>query len=132
MATEITLTDGTTVIDLPFGLQWNDEFAWSPVEHSTDYSLIGNLVVQEGTRQDGRPITLYGGPDGAWITRATLQALYAMASVPYQTLTLALWDRTFNVMFRRPALEADEIIRKANPSAEHDYAITINLMEITP
>jgi len=52
--------------------------------------------------------------------------------VPYQTLTLALWDRTFNVMFRRPALEADEIIRKANPSAEHDYAITINLMEITP
>lgn len=132
MTPQITLTDGTTVIDLPAGLQWRDEYGWTPVEHSTDYSLAGNLVVQEATRQDGRPITLYGGTEGAWITKAVLDQLYAMASVPNQPLTLALWDRTFSVMFRRPPFEAQEIMRYANPGPDQFYAVTINLMEINP
>lgn len=132
MTLEITLTDGTDVVSLPPGLQWRDEFSWSPVEHSTDYSLTGSLVVQEGERQDGRPITLYGGTEGAWIDRATLEALYAMASVPNQPMTLALWGRTFSVMFRRPAIEAQEIMRQANPGPDHQYAVTVNLMEINP
>lgn len=129
---QITLTDGTDLVELPPGLQWRDEFSWSPVEHSTDYSLAGNLVVQEGDRQDGRPITLYGGTEGAWCDRATLTALYALASKKNTTLTLALWGRTFTCMFRRPAIEAAEIMRQADPQPGHFYAITVNLMEITP
>lgn len=129
---KITLTDGTSTVELPPGLQWRDEFAWTPVEHSTDYSMTGNLVVQEGARQDGRPITLFGGTEGAWADRATVAALYEMASAPGQTLTLALWSRTFSVIFRRPALEAQEIMRFADPGADQQYALTVNLLEITP
>jgi hypothetical protein len=131
MTREIGLTDGATVINLPPDLEWRDEFEWTPVEHSTDYSMTGALVVQEGERQDGRPITLFGGR-GVWVERSTVEALYAMASVPDQVMTLALWGRTFFVIFRRPAIDAEAIRRLANPGATHKYAITINLMEITP
>ena len=131
MSLDISITDGTTVINLPPDMDWRDEFGWTPVEHSTDYSMTGALVVQEGERQDGRPITLFGGRE-VWIERATIEALYAMASIPDQRMTLALWGRSFTVMFRRPAIEAEPIRRLANPSAEHKYAVTINLMEINP
>lgn len=131
MSLEISITDDTNVITLPPDMDWRDEFSWTPVEHSTDYSMTGSLVVQEGQRQDGRPITLYGGRE-VWISRATIESLYAMASVPDQRMTLALWGRSFTVMFRRPAIEAEPIRRIANPGSEHKYAVTINLMEINP
>ena len=131
MATEITLTDGTTVISLPPDMDWRDEFAWTPVEHSTDYSQTGSLMVNEGERQDGRPITLFGGRE-KWVDRSTVEDIYAMASVADQVMTLALWGQNFTVMFRRPAIEAEPIWRLANPGATHKYAITLNLMEITP
>jgi len=128
----ITLSDGTTTLELPEDLQWSDEFGWTPVEHSTDFSLSGSLVVQEGTRQDGRPITLVGGQEGSWAKRSLVEALHAMASEPDQLMTLDLWGRQFSVMFRRPAIEAREIIRQADPGPDHWYAITINLLEINP
>lgn len=128
----ITLSDGTTTITLPDGLQWQDEFGWEPVESSTEYSLSGALIVQEAAKQDGRPFTLYGGNEGAWATRATIKALHQMASVPGKTLTLSLWGQQYTVIFRRPALAAAEIMRLANPGDDHFYSITINLTEVNP
>jgi hypothetical protein len=132
MTLAITLSDGTTTLNLPSDLDWRDEFAWTPVEHSTDYSLAGNLVVQEGSRQDGRPITLFGGRQAAWIARADLEQLHAMASVPGQPLTLSLWGDSYNVIFRRPPMDVEPIFRVADAGPDHLYAITINLMEINP
>ncbi|MCK7547196.1 hypothetical protein ACFQGA_09590 [Marinobacter koreensis] len=132
MTQQITLSDGTTTINLPPDLEWQDEFGWTPVEHSTDYSQTGSLIVQEGERQDGRPITLFGGRDGAWMSRAELEQLYSLASVPSKQFTLNLWGRTFNVMFRRPPLTVEPIRRMANPGPDHQYAVTVNLMEINP
>lgn len=132
MTLQITLSDGTTTLALPPDLEWQDEFDWTPVEHSTDYSNTGSLIVHEGERQDGRPITLYGGREGAWMSRADVEQLYAMASVPEAQFTLILWGQSFNVMFRRPPLQAKPIRRLANPGPEHQYAVTINLMEINP
>lgn len=131
MPLQITLSDGSTTLELPNDMEWRDEFGWTPVEHSTDYSETGALVIQEGERQDGRPITLFGGR-GVWVARSLVEALYAMASVPDQVMTLNLWGREFNVMFRRPALEAEPIRRLANPGPNHTYALTINLMEVNP
>ena len=100
MTLQISLSGGTTTLALPPDLEWQDEFDWTPVEHSTDYSNTGSLIVHEGERQDGRPIIL--------------------------------WGQSFNVMFRRPPLQAKPIRRLANPGPEHQYAVTINLMEINP
>lgn len=128
----ITLSDGTTTITLPDDLQWQDEFTWQPVESSTEYSLSGALIVQEAARQDGRPITLHGGQEGAWVTRSTVNALHQMASQPGKVLILSLWGVAHTVMFRRPALAAAEVMRLANPGDGHFYGITINLLEVNP
>lgn len=64
--------------------------------------------------------------------RADVEQLYAMASVPEAQFTLTIWGRSFNVMFRRPPLQAEPIRRLANPGPGHHYAVTINLMEINP
>lgn len=130
MTLQISLSDGTTIIELPPDLQWRDEFTWDAVEQNAEYSLTGALIVQEGVKQAGREITLYGG-EGCWVRRSTIEALYAMASVAGQILTLTYHDRTFPVMFRRPQpIEAAEIRRIANPGPDHWYSITLKLMTV--
>lgn len=129
----ITLNDGVATLTLPNDLQWLNEFAWSPVEQGQEYSLSGALIVQEGVKLRGREITLFGGEDSAWITRAVLLQLYAFASAPGKVMTLTLHARTFTVMFRHPgAIEAAEIIRQADPADSDFYSVTINLFEVTP
>ena len=127
----IALTYGSTTIELPTDLQWRDEFAWNPVEQSADYSLTGALVIQEGVKYGGRPITLFGGEDTAWVTRATVTALFQSTAVAGRKMTLTYHDRVFTVMWRRPQpIEATEIRRVANPGPTDWYNITINLMEV--
>ena len=127
----ISLDDGTTTVELPSGLQWENEFGWSPVEQSLEHSLDGALHVQQGEKQAGREIKLHGGDGGAWITRGALLELYAMASLVDKTMTLTLWGRTFTVMFKQPAIEAEEIMRLADPGDERFYSLTVNLFDVT-
>ncbi len=95
-----TLTDGTNTISLSGNMDWADEFAWSPVQQATQYALSGALLIDEDTKQAGRPITLVPAPGMGSIPKATLDQLYAWASVPGQQLTLTLNDgRAFNVRF---------------------------------
>ena len=75
------LTDGVALL-LPDDLLWSDEHAWSPAISSVSYLLTGALLVQSAVRQAGRPITLVGAPDMAWVTRATVGALQAWAAAP--------------------------------------------------
>lgn len=100
-------------ITLPDGLIWEDEFTWSPVAQSTEYSLTGALIVQEATKLAGRPITLVGQSSGnqsaaCWISRANLLVLQAALHVTGATLTLTLHDaRTFTVGPRENPIEAE-------------------------
>lgn len=113
------------------GLRWSDEFNWSPVAQSTEYSLTGALLVQEATRQSGRPMTLTGGRQWAWITRAELQALQALLDATTQR-TLTLHDgRQIPVIPRREndgPLSATPVpvvgdSGPADPSGDTYYAI---------
>ncbi len=65
-------------IKLPDGLRFSDEFTWSPLTQATEYSLTGALIVHQGEKQAGRPITLEGGKDFAWLTRTEVAALKAL------------------------------------------------------
>ena len=67
---------------LPDDLLWSDEHAWSPAVASTSYLITGALLIQSATRQAGRPITLVGAPDMAWVTRATVEQLRAWSAIP--------------------------------------------------
>ncbi len=96
----ITLADGTTEITLPGDLEWVDEWEWTKVKESVQYSLTGSLHIQSSVMQAGRPITLRGGSDYAWLDTTQMSALLAMAN-QNTTMTLTLADgRSFQVRFR--------------------------------
>lgn len=97
MSEPTTATLGT--LALPAGLRWDDEFAWSPVAiGSKTWSLTGAVLIQEGIKQNGRPITLVGGRRYCWITRAELITLQTLLNTPTGGLTLTLHDgRRFTV-----------------------------------
>ena len=128
----MSITLGT--IALPTDLHWSDEFDWSPVAQETEYTLAGALAIETGVMQAGRPITLEGGEDRAWATRATVLLLQAAAALPGETMTLTLNDaRTFTVAFRHgdgAPVEARPIVAYNTPAAGDWYAITLRLMEV--
>ena len=126
----ITLDD----ITLPVDLHWSDEFDWTPVAQGAEYTLAGALAIETGVMQAGRPITLEGGEDRAWATRATVLLLQAAAALPGETMTLTLNDaRTFTVAFRHGdglPVEARPIVPYNTPAAGDWYALTLRLMEV--
>jgi len=128
-------------IALPDGLRWSDEHAWSPVAQSVEYSLTGALIVEEATKQAGRPITLVGGIRFAWMAKAALEFLMAaMDAAPESGLTLTLHDsRAFTVLPRYGAdgaVSAHPVPRVldsgfADPGDEDWYYVDeIRLMEV--
>lgn len=95
----ITLTYSGTTATLSDRLHWADEFDWSPVEQSTEYSTDGSLIVDVGLKLAGRPITLEGTDTAAWISRAACDTLQAWAALPGIELTLVVRGVARAVMF---------------------------------
>jgi len=130
----ISITDGTTALELPGDLAWVDEYEWSPVASSAaSYSLTGALLVVRATRQTGRPITLRGDANRAWITRAEVAQLTQWRDNASQTLTLTLRGETRAVAFRHfdePTIEADPAVFFGDPISTDPYRATLKLMEV--
>lgn len=76
---------------LPNDLLWVDEFRWTPVASSSWYSLAGSLIIEQGVKLAGRPITLEP-PDNemAWVSRSVHEALRAAAAIPARRFKLVL------------------------------------------
>lgn len=128
-----TLSDGTTTLTLPDDLDWQDEFSWSPVVQTAEPSVTGAVLVQIGTRQAGRPITLVGDEQRAWVRGDVVTALDAWSHVAGQVLTLMLRGVSRSVIFRHheaPAFDSREIFGEVPTLAAQQHAITIKLMEI--
>ena len=125
------------VLTLPDDLLWADEHAWTPVVASTAYLLTGALLVQSAVRQAGRPITLVGPYDMAWVTRGVVDTLYDWAASPLGEtagrfqLTFAD-DRMFTVAFRHsdPAIEAEPVLGFPARSADDCYRLTLRLLTL--
>lgn len=131
----MAITLGT--ITLPQGLRWADEYDWSPIMQSTSYSLTGALIVNQATKLAGRPITLVGGKDFAWLTRTEVIALKVLLDAG-EEMTLTLHDnQSFTVL---PAgdepltVSALPIVKDsgpANPSGSAFYILeTLKLIEV--
>jgi hypothetical protein len=124
-------------LPLPDDLLWSDEHAWSPAVASVSYLLTGALLVQSATRQAGRPITLVGPSDMAWMTRAAVTTLHNWAAAPLSASSgrfeLTLTDaRVFTVAFRHfdTAVEAEPVLGFPARSDTDFYRITLRLMQI--
>lgn len=95
-------------MDLPKDLQWTDEIKWGVVDQTVEYSLTGALLIQEGVKQKGRPITLIAADNMAWLTRIEGDTLQSLRNSPGLVMTLKFVHKTnpllvrfsYNVMFR--------------------------------
>lgn len=134
---QLTNLADAAVLALPDDLLWSDEHAWTPAVASVSYLLTGALLVQSATRQVGRPITLTGAVDMAWVTRAVLTTLHAWAAVPLDTdsgrFELSLADgRVFTVAFRHAEtpIEAEPVLGFPARSDADFYRLTLRFLEI--
>lgn len=124
-------------LPLPDDLLWSDEHAWSPAVASVSYLLTGALLVQSATRQAGRPITLVGPSDMAWVTRATVATLHNWAAAPLAASSgrfeLTLRDaRVFTVAFRHAdtAIDAEPVLGFPAQADTDFYRISLRLMQL--
>lgn len=105
-------------IALPPDLQWADEFSWVALGMTAKTSLTGAEIVQSGALQAGRPITLQGGTDFAWLDYATVEALRTQATAAGAVYPLTLPDgRTFQVRYRceDTPVEGTPVLHRATP-----------------
>lgn len=109
----ISLTNGATALQLPDDLIWTDELTWSAVAQSTERGIFGTLIIDAMARNGGRPITLQGDGDSAWIDRGTLRALKAWADVPGLRMALDVRGDQFTVVFDHGGEEASRAIAMA-------------------
>ncbi len=115
---------------LPDDLIWVDEMRSWAVDTSTKWTLTGALVVSAASKQKGRPVTLAGGRDHGWCSRATVEALMLLQSAMAQ-MTLIYGSRTLTVIFAPGGIEAEPIVDYAQDGQAGDwYSVTLHLMEV--
>lgn len=119
------------VIVLPEDLSWTDEFGWRPVGVSTAYTLTGALVLEETAKQAGRPVSLAGSQNQAWLSRADLLRLQAWAANPVAHYTLELPARaSLTVAFTEEAIEATPLFVPVPPTASDLYFATLKFITV--
>lgn len=126
------MTINLDALVLPDDLQWTDQYTWSPVVQSLDFSLTGAPIIQEAKKTKGREITLVGGEESGWVLKSVLDQLQAKADTADLTMVLDYWGATYNVMFRRDSspIEARQIGDFSNPQNDDYYSLTLRLIEV--
>ena len=130
----ITLSDGTTTLNLNPDLFWADE-DYSPVEQTADPTLTGALVIQAGALTAGRPITLQPEDEkSAWMPFSVVEQLRNWAAVPLKQMTLTIRGVSRTVIFRHQdgakGLSAAPVAHRRDVDADDQYLCTIRFMEI--
>lgn len=116
-------------------LEWQDEWEWNLVEQDQQRSLTGALIIQEGVKLYGRPITLASN-GGAWFTLARVQQLRNLAEQRGRVmqLTLANGDQHFVTwnFAAGPAVQARMLHRRVNPDLDSLHELTLRLITVAP
>jgi hypothetical protein len=121
---------------LPNDLLWMDELSWSPVVATNSYTLTGSLIIEQGVRQAGRPITLQADTDMAWVTRATVETLRAWSSIPDRKFRLVLEYptdvRQFLVVFRHDSdpVQASPVKGFPEHRADDWFHVSLKFLEV--
>lgn len=133
----ITLSNGTTVLQLPPDLLWVNEFRWSSVSQATERALRGALLIDVAERVGGRPITLAGGLN-EWMLRADLEVLYTWVRLPGAQFTLTHNEVERTVIFDHGTGEESNAIKLVAPVVDYsdpepsDYycSLELNFLEL--
>ncbi len=119
------------------GFLFSDEFAWKPIEQNQEYAVDGTLIIQEGKKKSGRPITLLSKTDNqGWIKRSVLSVILDWSALQDEQFTLVFEyphdTRQFNVIFNHAegAIEADPVKGFPTVSEEDYYKVTLRFLEV--
>lgn len=123
--------DNGVAVYLPQDMRWDDEFEWNKVAQAAPQrTLSGGLVIQQGIKANGRPITLSG--DWVWLDLSILRTLRDWTDVPELEMTLTHYDgREFNVIWRthNAALNNVEPVHYSTPETDSErYTAQLCLM----
>lgn len=123
--------DTGVAVHLPQDMRWEDEFEWHKVAQAAPQrTLSGGLVIQQGIKANGRPITLSG--DWVWLDLSILRTLRDWTDVPELEMTLTHYDgREFNVIWRthNAALNNVEPVHYSTPETDSErYTAQLCLM----
>ncbi|AYO54207.1 hypothetical protein [Acinetobacter wuhouensis] len=122
-------------VSLSDGFLWSDEFDWQPIEQSQERAVNGSLIIQEGKKKSGRPITLTADKNMAWVKRHIVSKLKDW-SVLQEKFTLQFEyfhdKRTFNVAFnhQEKAIEASPVLNHPSVSEDDEYNVTLRFLEL--
>lgn len=124
-------------VPLENGFLWSDEFNWKPVEQNQEYALDGTLIVQEGKKKSGRPITLLSKTEKqGWIKRAVLSVIQDWSALQDEQFTLVFEyphdTRQFNVIFNHAdgAIDAEPVKGFPTVSENDYYRATLRFIEV--
>ena len=130
----ITLSDGTTAVELHRDLLWSDEHSWNPVAQAAARTITGDLDVQAQGMTAGRPITLEPEDESsAWMHVSVVEQLRNFAAVPLKLLQLTINGVVRNVIFRHHdglGVEAKPLIHYNDRLPEDIFLCTVRLMEV--
>ena len=123
-------------VQLEDGFLWSDEFSWKPIEQNQEYAVNGTLIIQEGKKKSGRPITLSPSDSQGWIKRSSLSILKDWSALQAEQFTLVFEyphdTRQFNVIFNHAegAIDAEPV--KGFPTVSEDdfYKVTLKFIEV--
>lgn len=123
-------------VSLEDGFLWSDEFEWKPIEQKLERAIDGTLIIQEGKKKSGRPITLQpADQEMGWVQLKYLKTLYEWSLLQEQFRLEFEYphdNRHFNVIFNHEAgaLEAKPV--KDIPAVSEDdyYNVTMRFTEL--
>lgn len=129
---QLKRNDTNETIELPQDLLWSDEFDWSRLAQSAPkYTVGGAVVIQQGVKLAGRPITLTG--EWVWLKRGDYQQLQDWSAVPALQMTLTRYDgRVFSVIFSNhdKAIDCQPVVYRTPEKADDPYTGSIYLMTV--
>nr|WP_314523066.1 hypothetical protein [uncultured Acinetobacter sp.] len=123
-------------VQLEDGFLWSDEFTWKPIEQNQEYAVDGTLIIQEGKKKSGRPITLTPPPEQGWVKRSVLSIIKDWSALQNEQFTLIFEyphdTRQFNVIFNHSegAIEAKPVLGFPTVSEGDFYEVTLKFLEV--
>lgn len=118
------------------GFLWSDEFDWKPIEQKQDRAIDGALIVQEGKKKAGRPITLIPSEASmGWVKRRELSKIMDWSALQehfYLEFDYPHDKRKFKVIFNHEAgaIEAKPVKGLPTVSEDDYYNVTMRFLEL--
>ncbi|MFW1952072.1 hypothetical protein [Acinetobacter beijerinckii] len=124
-------------VQIEDGFLFSDEFSWKPIEQNQEFAVDGTLIIQEGKKKSGRPITLLSKENSqGWVKRSVLSVIQDWSALQDEQFTLIFEyphdNRQFNVIFNHAqgAIEADPVKGFPTVSNEDYYKVTLKFLEV--